>query len=288
VTSRHLRERLYRETLSVVALLVEDLQDTVGYKVSGRGELHLSILIEKMRREGYEFQVTRPHAIFKEKDGRTLEPYEELTVDIEERFLGNVISNLGGRKGQMLEMHQENGMARLKYKIPTRGLLGFKSEFMTDTKGTGTMNYIFLQYDDYAGELKNRNNGVLIAMEEGLTAGYALFNLQDRGTMFLGPGEKVYGGQIVGDHCRDNDLVVNPSKGKKLTNMRAAGSDENIILTPPIVMSLEKCIAYINDDELVEVTPQSIRMRKAILDELARKRARIAANERQGQANTPE
>ncbi|MHB9155110.1 MAG: translational GTPase TypA [Endomicrobiales bacterium] len=275
VTSRHLRERLYRETLSDVALQVEDLADAAGYKVSGRGELHLSILIEKMRREGYEFQVTRPHVIYKEENGKILEPYEELILDMDESSTGNVISNLGGRRGQMLEMHREGGMVRLKYKIPTRGLLGFKSEFMTDSRGMGIMNYIFLEYDAYAGEIRNRKNGVLIAMDAGATVGYALFNLQDRGTLFLGPGEKVYRGQVIGEHCRDNDLVVNPSRGKKLTNMRAAGSDDNIILTPPTVMSLEKCIAYINDDELVEVTPVAVRMRKAILDELARKRARM-------------
>jgi GTP-binding protein len=277
VTSRHLRERLLKETLSDIALVVEDLPDTTGYKVSGRGELHLSILIEKMRREGYEFQVTRPKVIMKEENGKLLEPYEELIVDVEEAFLGNVIGNLGTRKGQMLDMHQEHGMVRLKYKIPTRGLLGFKSEFMTDTKGTGIMNYIFLAYDEYAGDIRNRKNGVLIAMEAGVTAAYALFSLQDRGKLFLGAPEKVYGGQIVGEHSRDNDLVVNPSKGKKLTNMRAAGSDENIVLTPPLVMSLEQAIAYINDDELVEVTPKAIRLRKAILDELARKRARMSS-----------
>ena len=281
VTSRHLRERLYRETLSDIAMVVEDLPDATGYKISGRGELHLSILIEKMRREGYEFQVTRPHVICREENGKLLEPYEELILDIDESFLGNVIANVGSRKGRMLEMHQENGVARLRYKVPTRGLLGFKSEFMTDTKGTGIMNYIFLEYDEYAGEMRNRKNGVLIAMEQGVTAGYALFNLQERGKLFLGPGEKVYGGQVIGEHSRENDLVVNPSKGKKLTNMRAAGSDDNIVLTPPIVMSLEQCIAYINDDELVEVTPESIRMRKAVLDELARKRAKMAA-ERNG------
>ena len=174
----------------------------------------------------------------------------------------------------MIEMHQEGGVARLKYKIPTRGLLGFKSEFMTDTKGTGILNYIFLEYDEYAGDIKNRNNGALLAMELGTTAGYALFSLQERGKLFLGPGEKVYAGQVIGEHSRENDLVVNACKGKKLTNMRAAGSDDNIILTPPDTMSLEKCIAYINDDELVEVTPISIRMRKALLDELSRKRAK--------------
>jgi GTP-binding protein len=283
VTSRHLRERLYRETLSDIAIMIEDLSDAAGFKVSGRGELHLSILIEKMRREGYEFQVTRPHVILKEENGKALEPYEELIVDFDDAFMGNVISNLGSRKGQLTEMHQANGMARLKYKIPTRGLLGFRSEFLTATKGMGIMNYIFLEYDEFAGEIRNRKNGVLIAMEEGITAGYALFNLQERGNLFLGPGEKVYRGQIVGEHCRENDLTVNPSKGKKLTNMRAAGSDENIILTPPIEMTLEKCIPYINDDELVEITPKSIRMRKKILDELERKRARIAAKENGGQ-----
>ncbi len=278
VTSRHIKERLEREALSDIALLVEELPDTVGFKVSGRGELHLSILIEKMRREGYEFQVTRPHAILHEKDGVITEPYEELILDIDERYLGSVIDNVSNRKGRMIDMHQDASMVRLRFKIPTRGLLGFKSEFMTATRGTGLMNYIFSEYDEYAGEIINRVNGVLIAMEKGTTAGYALFNLQERGKLFLGAGEKVYGGQIIGEHSRENDLVVNPCKGKKLTNMRAAGSDENIILTPPDNMSLEKCIAYINDDELVEVTPKSIRMRKAVLDELARKRQRMAKN----------
>lgn len=277
VTSRHLRERLYRETLSDIALLVEDLPESAGYKVSGRGELHLSILIEKMRREGYEFQVTRPHVIFKEVNGKPLEPYEELIVDFDEKFMGNVISNLGQRKGQIVEMHQESGMSRIKYNIPTRGLLGFRSEFLTDTKGTGIMNYIFKDYGEYCGEIKNRNNGVLVAMEEGKTTPYALFNLQDRGKLFLGPGEIIYQGQIVGEHCRENDMPVNPSKEKKLTNMRAAGSDENIILTPPTDMVLEKCIAYIQEDELVEVTPKSVRMRKMILDELKRKRSKMSA-----------
>jgi len=277
VTSRHLRERLYRETLSDIALLVEDLQDSTGYKVSGRGELHLSILIEKMRREGYEFQVSRPHVILKEENGKTLEPYEELLVDFDEAYIGNVMGNVGGRKGEMLEMRQESGVAHLKYKIPTRGLLGFKSEFMTDTKGTGIMNYIFSGYFDYAGEIRNRKNGVLVAMEEGTTSGYSLFSLQERGRLFIDAGVKVYKGQIIGEHSRENDLVVNPSRGKKLTNMRAAGSDENIILTPATDMTLEKCIAYINDDELVEITPKSVRMRKSELDALRRKRMKMAA-----------
>jgi len=277
VTSRHLRERLFRETLSDVALGVEELGDAQGYKVSGRGELHLSILIEKMRREGYEFQVTRPQVIFKEVDGRKLEPYEELIVDVDENYMGKVIENLGSRRGALLEMHQKNGMARLTYRIPTRGLLGFRSEFLTDTRGMGVMNYVFLQFGEYAGEIKNRTKGVLVAMNQCTTVAYALFNLQERGRLFLGPGEKVYEGQIIGEHSRDTDLVVNPAKGKKLTNMRAAGSDDAVILTPPIRMSLEECISYINDDELVEITPLSIRLRKQILDDLERRRTKPAA-----------
>lgn len=277
VTSRHLRERLFRETLSDVALIVEELGGVQGYKVSGRGELHLSILIEKMRREGYEFQITRPQVIWKESNGRRLEPFEELTIDVDEKYMGRVIENLGGRKGILREMHQENGMARLKYKIPTRGLLGFRSEFLTETRGMGIMNYTFLGFDEYAGEIKNRAKGVLIAMEECTTVAYALFNLQERGRLFLGPGEKVYTGQIIGEHSREADIIVNPAKGKKLTNMRAAGSDDAVILTPHVRMSLEECIAYINDDELVEVTPLSIRLRKQILNGLERKRAKNAA-----------
>ncbi len=263
VTSRHLEERLRKETLSDVALTVEPLTEVTGYRVSGRGELHLSILIEKMRREGYEFQVTRPQVIMKEEDGQTLEPYEELTIDVDDQFQGAVIEKLGALKGQMLEMSTENGMTRLIYKIPTRGLLGFRSKFMTDTKGMGMMNYVFAEYGPYAGEIINRVNGVLVVKETCTTVAYALFNLQDRGKLFLRPGVDVYKGQIIGEHCRPSDLVVNPAKGKKLTNMRASGSDEAVILTPPVMMTLEDCIAYINDDELVEVTPKSIRLRKA-------------------------
>ncbi len=276
LTSRHIRERLMRETLSDVALVVEELSDSIGYKVSGRGELHLSILIEKMRREGYEFQVTRPKVIVKETDEGILEPYEELTIDVDEQYSGTVIENLGKRKGQMVHMHQDKGIVRLSYRIPTRGLIGFRSQFLTETKGTGTMNYIFDGYDRHAGEMKNRNNGVLVVMEECTTVAYALFNLQERGVLFLGPGEKVYGGQIIGEHAREIDLVINPAKGKKLTNMRAAGSDDAVILTPPRNMSLEDCISYINEDELVEITPKSIRLRKTILDGLQRKRSKIA------------
>jgi GTP-binding protein len=263
VTSTHLEERLRREALSDVALHVEGLEDGTGYKVSGRGELHLSILIEKMRREDYEFQVACPKVIFHEENGNRLEPYEELTVDVADEFVGSVIEKLGIRKGQMIEMKQENNMTRLTYKIPTRGLLGFKSEFMSDTKGMGVLSYIFSGYGPYAGEMRNRKNGVLMAMEACTTVAYALFNLQRRGKIFLKPGVRVYKGQIIGEHSRDNDLAVNPAKGKQLTNTRAAGSDDNVILTPPTVMSLETCITYINEDELVEVTPKSVRLRKA-------------------------
>ena len=214
VTSRHLRDRLFKETLSDVALNIEELEDAQGYKVSGRGELHLSILIEKMRREGYEFQVTRPHVILREEDGRTLEPYEELIIDVDENYMGRVIENLGGRRGALLEMDQKNGMARLKYRIPTRGLLGFRSEFLTETRGMGVMNYVFAGFGEYAGEIRNRTKGVLVAMDNCTTVAYALFNLQERGRLFLGPGEKVYQGQIIGEHSRDMDLVVTPPRAK--------------------------------------------------------------------------
>ncbi|OHD09598.1 MAG: GTP-binding protein TypA [Spirochaetes bacterium GWB1_36_13] len=278
VTSRHIRERLYRETLSDTALVIEELQDGVGYKVSGRGELHISILIEKMRREDYEFQVTRPQVIFKTENGKKFEPYEELLIDVEETYSGKVIENLGKRKGILQEMSLENGMNRLKYKIPTRGLLGFRNEFMTATKGMGTMNYIFSGFEEFVGDIKNRKNGVLLVKDECETIAYALFNLQERGELFMGPGEKVYGGQIIGECSRDNDMVVNPGKGKQLTNIRAAGCDENVILTPPRRMSLEVALSYINDDELIEITPKSIRLRKKYLSEVDRKRARYEGN----------
>jgi GTP-binding protein len=264
VTSRQIEDRLFRETLGDVALQVEPLGRGIGFKVSGRGELHLSILIEKMRREGYEFQVTRPVVIMREEGGQTLEPYEELTIDVEENYQGAVIEKLGGLKGQMLEMNRRNEMIRLSYKIPTRSLIGFRSEFLTLTKGMGIMNYVFAGYGPYAGEITNRTSGVLVVKENCQTVAYALFNLQERGILFLEPGVKVYKGQIIGENCRTGDLVVNPAKGKKLTNMRASGSDENVILTPPKQLSLEDCIAFINDDELVEITPAAIRLRKKI------------------------
>ena len=262
VTSRHLEERLNRETLADVALQVEPLTDAVGFQVSGRGELHLSILIEKMRREGYEFQVTRPHVIMRQEDGKTIEPYEELTVDVDEQYQGVVIEKLGKLKGVLSDMQVENEMSRMVFKIPTRGLLGYRSEFMTDTRGMGVMNYVFAEWGPYAGELQGRMNGAMIVKETCTSVAFALFNLQERGTLFIRPGVDLYKGQIIGENCRPADLVVNPAKGKKLTNMRASGSDEAVILTPPLEMSLEDCISYIDDDELVEITPKVIRLRK--------------------------
>ena len=262
VTSRHIEERLRKETISDVALQVTPLTTVTGFAVAGRGELHLSILIERMRREGYEMQVTRPQVIMREENGVKVEPYEELTIDVDEQYSGAVIEKLGRLKGKMLEMHQNNGMTRLLYEIPTRGLLGYRAQFMTDTKGMGVMNYVFAKYGPYAGEIKNRTNGALVVKEPCTTVAYALFNLQERGRLFVGPGERAYKGQIIGENSREGDMVVNPAKGKKLTNMRASGSDENVVLVPPTKMSLEDCISYINDDELVEVTPESIRLRK--------------------------
>lgn len=262
VTSRHLEERLFRETLSDAALQVEPSNEGGGFKVSGRGELHLSILIERMRREGYELQVTRPQVILQERDGVTQEPYEELTLDVDDQYAGGVIEKLGLRKGQMLTMESVESMVRLVYRIPTRGLLGFRSEFFTETKGMGVMNYVFSEYGPYVGEIRRRKTGVMVAMENCTTAAYALQNLQQRARLFVGPGIAVYRGQVIGEHCRDNDLAVNPAKGKKLTNVRAAGSDDSIVLTPPTIMSLEDCIDFIEEDELVEVTPQAIRLRK--------------------------
>ncbi len=262
VTASNLDVRLKREILSDVALRVEENPDGRGFKVSGRGELHLSILIEKMRREGYEFQVSCPRVIFREENGSTLEPYELAAVDVPDEFSGTVIQKLNSRRGQLIEMSGHKGVTRLQYRIPSRGLLGFRPEFMSDTKGLGLISYVFMEYGPYAGEMRNRKNGVLVSMQNCTTIAYALFNLQRRGKMFLPPGVPVYRGQIIGEHARENDLVVNPAKGKQLTNMRAAGSDENVLLTPPTVMSLEDCIAYINDDELVEVTPETIRLRK--------------------------
>lgn len=273
ITSRHLRERLFQELRTNVALRIQETENADVFSVSGRGELHLAILIENMRREGYELAVSKPRVILKKLNGETLEPYEFLTVDVEESHQGAVIEKLGKRKGEILK-HQigSDGRARFEYRIPARGLLGLQSEFLTETKGTGILHHIFDRYGPYKGEIPTRTRGVLMAMEPGETVSYALFNLQPRGILFVGPGVKCYAGMIIGEHSRENDLVVNPLKTKKLTNMRAAGSDENIQLTPPRLLSLEQAIEFIADDELVEVTPLSLRLRKRILDETERKR----------------
>ena len=270
VTSTPIRERLMRETLSDVALHVQDLPDGTGFRVAGRGELHLSILVERMRREGYEFQVGCPEVITQTQNGQLLEPFEELTVDVSEEYMGTVIEKLGLRKGAMQSMHQEGDRVRMVYEVPTRGLLGYRSEFMSDTRGMGVMSYIFCGYKPHAGPMRNRKNGVLVCMDTCTTIAYALFNLQNRGKLFLGPGIPVYRGQIIGEHCRENDLTVNPAKGKQLTNIRAAGSDENVILTTPTRLSLEDCIAYINEDERVEITPANIRLKKISIDKARR------------------
>jgi len=266
VTSNHLQERLLRETMSDVALQVRPLGVGQGFEVSGRGELHLSVLIEQMRREGYEMECTRPQVIFQTgPNGEKLEPYEELTVDVDQNYIGPVMEKIGLRKGRIQSMDTDNGMARIVYTIPTRGLLGYRSEFLTDTKGLGVMNYIFSGYDAYAGDITYRQHGAMVSMVACETVPYALFNLQERGRLFLGPNVKIYAGQIIGENSREGDMMVNPGKAKKLTNVRAAGSDENIILTPPVQLSLEDCISFINDDELMEVTPKSIRLRKVTL-----------------------
>jgi GTP-binding protein len=258
-----------------VALRVEDTDDPDRLRVSGRGELHLSVLIENMRREGYELGVSRPEVILREVDGIRQEPYEQLTVDVEEQHQGSAMEKLGLRGGELKNMVPDGkGRVRLDYIIPSRGLIGLRTEFLTATQGTGLIYNVFDHYGPMKkGEYGRRINGVLIANGAGKALGYSLFNLQDRGRLFIGPGEEVYEGMIIGIHSRDNDLVVNPLKGKQLTNVRASGSDENILLTPPIRMSLEQALEFIDEDELVEVTPESIRLRKKMLKEHERKRA---------------
>jgi GTP-binding protein len=275
ITSRQIKERLDRELLHNVALRVEQQADPDKFKVSGRGELHLSVLIENMRREGYELGVSRPEVIVREVDGVKEEPYEQLTVDVEEQHQGGVMEKLGERGGDLKNMVPDGqGRVRLDYIIPARGLIGFRTEFLTATQGTGLIYSVFDHYGPVKkGSFGSRINGVLIANGPGKVLAYALFNLQDRGRLFIGPGEEVYEGMVIGIHSRDNDLVVNPLKAKQLTNIRAAGTDENLILTPPIRMSLEQALEFIDDDELVEVTPNHIRLRKKLLAENDRKRA---------------
>ena len=279
VTSRNLGERLARELIHNVALRVESLSDPDKFKVSGRGELHLSILVENMRREGYELAISRPEVILREVDGVVHEPWETLTVDVESVDQGRVMERLGERRAELRDiLPDSNGRVRLDYTVPSRGLIGFRSEFMTITRGLGLMYHTFERYADRAqSKIGERVNGVLVSITEGKSLAYALFNLQERGRLFIGPAERVYEGMVIGIHSRSSDLVVNPLKAKQLTNIRAAGSDENILLTPPVELTLEAAIEFINNDELVEVTPTAIRVRKKLLREHERKRAARAA-----------
>jgi len=274
VTSRNLRDRLAKELLTNVALRVEDTGDTDVFLVAGRGELHLTILIENMRREGFELAVSRPRVVLRQIDGVTCEPFEALTVDVEEQHQGAVMEALGPRRGDLVNMESDSrGRARLEYRIPARGLIGFQGEFMNLTRGTGLMSHVFDGYAPQKGDIPERRNGVLVSQEDGEAVAYALWKLQERGRMFVTPGDKLYEGMVIGIHSRDNDLVVNPIKGKQLTNVRASGKDEAIALTPPIALTLEYAVEFIADDELVEVTPKSIRIRKRFLKEHERKKA---------------
>jgi GTP-binding protein len=274
VTSRNLRERLQRELLTNMALRVEETADTDVFVVHGRGELHLTILVENMRREGYELAVGRPRVINRVIDGATCEPYEALTVDVEETHQGAVMEALGVRRGDLTDMQPDGrGRVRIDYRIPARGLIGFQNEFMNLTRGTGIMTHVFDEYGPVKGEIPGRRNGVLVSQDTGEAVAFALFNLQERGRLFVSPGAKVYEGMVVGINSRDNDLTVNPLKAKKLTNIRAAGKDDNVLLTPPVKLTLEYAVEFIADDELVEVTPQSIRIRKRYLKAHERKRA---------------
>jgi len=273
VTTRHLRDRLFKELETNVSLRVSETDSPDAFEVAGRGELHLSILIETMRREGYEFQVSRPRVIYKEIDGLLCEPIELLTIDVPEEYVGVVIEKLGSRKAEMINMTSAiNGYVRLEFKIPARGLIGYRSEFLTDTKGNGIMNHIFYGYEPAKGNIPERNRGVLVAFETGEAVTYGLYNAQERGSLIIGPGTPVYQGMIVGICSRSEDIDVNVCKKKHVTNMRAAGSDEALRLTPPLEMSLEQCLEFIAGDELVEVTPKSIRMRKRILNPEMRKK----------------
>ena len=273
VTSRQIRDRLQKELLTNVALRVEDTADADVFRVSGRGELHLTILLENMRREGYELAVGKPRVVFREIDGQKCEPYENLTVDVPDDNQGAVMEELGRRRGELTNMESDgNGRTRLEYHIPARGLIGFQGEFMTMTRGTGLMSHVFDDYAPVKPDMPGRHNGVLVSQEQGEAVAYALWNLEDRGRMFVSPNDKIYEGMIIGIHSRDNDLVVNPLKGKKLTNVRASGTDEAVRLTTPIKLTLESAVEFIDDDELVEITPQSIRLRKRFLTEHERRR----------------
>jgi GTP-binding protein len=277
VTSRQIRDRLERELKANVALRVAPTDDDTTFEVSGRGELHLTILIENMRREGFELAVSRPRVVFKMVDGVRHEPYEMLSVDVEEQHQGGVMEELGRRRGDLQNMDPDGkGRVRLEYRMPARGLIGFQGEFLTLTRGTGLMSHVFDEYapvDNSKGELASRRNGVLISQDDGVAVAYAIWKLQDRGRMFVSHNDPVYEGMIIGIHSRDNDLVVNPIKGKQLTNVRASGTDEAVRLVPPIQLTLEYAVEFIDDDELVEITPKSIRLRKRFLKEHERKKA---------------
>ncbi|WP_049249017.1 translational GTPase TypA [Neisseria elongata] len=273
VTSRQIRDRLQKELLTNVALRVEDTADADVFRVSGRGELHLTILLENMRREGFELAVGKPRVVYRDIDGQKCEPYENLTVDVPDENQGAVMEELGRRRGELTNMESDgNGRTRLEYHIPARGLIGFQGEFMTLTRGVGLMSHVFDDYAPVKPDMPGRHNGVLISQEQGEAVAYALWNLEDRGRMFVSPNDKIYEGMIIGIHSRDNDLVVNPLKGKKLTNIRASGTDEAVRLSTPIKLTLEGAVEFIDDDELVEITPQSIRLRKRYLSELERRR----------------
>ncbi len=275
VTSRHLRDRLFKELETNVSLKVEETDSADAFVVSGRGELHLSILVETMRRQGYEFQVSKPSVIYKEIDGVLMEPIEYLMIDVPEEFMGTVMEKLGQRKSEMVNMTSANqGYMRLEFRIPARGLIGYRSELLTDTKGNGIMNHVFHGYEPYKGEIPTRTRGSLIAWEDGEAVTYGLYNAQERGTLFITPGTKVYEGMIVGENARYDDLVVNVCKKKHVTNMRASGSDEALRLTPPTNLSLEQALEFIAEDELVEMTPKSIRLRKKVLDTESRAKIR--------------
>lgn len=273
VTSRHLRDRLFKEMITNVSLRVEETDSTESFKVSGRGELHLSVLVETMRRQGYEFQVSKPEVITKEVDGVIMEPMELLIVDVPDEYTGAVIQTLSERKAQMLNMNANgSGFTRIEFNIPSRSLIGYRSQLLTDTRGNGIMNHILNGYEEFKGEIPVRQRGSLVAFEDGETVTYGLFNAQERGNLFVGPGEKVYMGMVVGENNRTGDIDVNVCKKKHVTNMRASGSDEALRLVPPVSMSLENCIEFLNDDELLEVTPKSLRIRKKILDKAQRAR----------------
>ena len=279
VSSRQIRDRLNKELLTNVALKVEDTQDADVFRVSGRGELHLTILLETMRREGFEMAVGKPRVVYKEINGEKCEPYENLSIDLEDENQGAIMEEIGRRRGELTNMESDGqGRTRLEYHIPARGLIGFQSDFMTMTRGTGLISHVFDDYGPVKPDLPGRHNGVLISAEDGEAVAYALWNLEDRGRMFVVPGDKLYEGMIIGIHSRDNDLVVNPIKGKKLTNVRASGTDEAVRLTTALKMTLESAVEFIDDDELVELTPKSIRIRKRYLKEFDRKKAMRSAD----------